>query len=93
MSPCPPLLDNWFGSTIMVIAWIGAQNTFMRVRCCVAARLEECGQRTLLLLGGCTVFGQIIGGIITFLLVDTYRLFKDVPPCQSAIEFCAIHGK
>ncbi len=92
-SPCPPLLNTWFGSTIMVISWVAAQNIFMRVRCCIAARLEECGQRVLLILGGCTMFGQIVGGLITFLCIDTYRLLKDVPECQSIPEFCLAQGK
>ena len=46
MSPCPPM-NNWLGSTIMVLAWVLTQNIFIRVRCCVAARLEECGQKVL----------------------------------------------
>ena len=65
----------------------------MRVRCCVAARLEECGQKVLLILGGCTVAGQILGGLISFLCIDTYRLLEDLPPCVTALEFCGINRK
>ena len=92
LSPCPPM-NNWLGSTIMVLAWVLTQNIFIRVRCCVAARLEECGQKVLLLLGGCTIAGQIIGGLISFLLIDTYRLFEDLPPCVRALDYCATKGK
>ena len=45
------------------------------------------------MLGGCTVAGQIIGGLISFLLIDTYRLFEDLPPCVSALDYCATKGK
>ena len=88
MSPCPPLLDHWLGSTLTVFAWVVSTCLFMRVRCCVAARLEECGQKILLTMGSFTMFGQMIGGVAMFLIVDTYRLFNDVPECQSALNYC-----
>lgn len=89
LSPCPPMIGTSHGSALMVISWIITQNAFMRVRCCVAAKLEACGQKVLLLLGGCTMFGQMIGGIITFLCIDTYRLLKDAPSCESILDYCA----
>lgn len=93
MSPCPPLLDHWLGPAFTVFAWVVSTCLFMRVRCCVAARLEECGQKILLALGSCTMFGQMIGGIMMFVLVDTYRVFNDVPECQSALSFCAARNE
>lgn len=35
MSPCPPLMDNWFGPFLTIISWIMSQAMFMRCRCLI----------------------------------------------------------
>lgn len=61
----------------------------MRIRCCVAAKLEVCGEKVLLILGGCTMFGQVFGGLISYLCIETYRLLKDAPECENIESYCA----
>jgi hypothetical protein len=88
MSPCPPMLNSWFGPFLMIFSWILTSCLFMRIRCCVASRLEESGERVLLILGGFTMFGQMIGGILMYVIVSVYNLFTDLPPCKDALSYC-----
>ena len=56
-SPCPPLLNHWMGSTLILIAWIFTWNMCERIRLCISTKLEICGEKTLLIIGGCTMMG------------------------------------
>jgi riboflavin transporter 2 len=89
-SPCPILLQSWIGPTLIITSWIIAQCLFMRIRCLIATRLERFGQRSLLILGMVTIVGHVIGGIIIYICVDTYRLFKDKPTCVDDFSYCQI---
>jgi hypothetical protein len=82
MSPCPPFLDSSLGAILSIVSWILSQTMFMRIRCLIAARLERFGQKTLLILGTFTMLGQIFGGLIIFVTVNTYDLFKSRPDCE-----------
>jgi len=88
LSPCPPFLDSWIGPFLSVISWILSQSMFMRCRCLIAARLERFGQKVLLILGVLTMFGQIFGGLIIFVIVNIYGLLKDRPACDFDISYC-----
>ena len=86
-SPCPPLLDHWFGPFITIVSWIVTQTVFMRVRCLIAARLERFGQNMLLVNGAMTQIGQMFGGLIIFFIVNIYDVFKSRPDCLTDSEF------
>jgi hypothetical protein len=88
MSPCPPLVGTALGSTLSIISWILTQSMFMRVRLLVASRLERFGQKTLLILGSLTMIGQIFGGLIIFVVVNTYELFVSKPDCVFDYSYC-----
>ena len=77
MSPCPLFMNTWFGSLFIVFAWIMTQLLFMRVRCLIATRLERFGKRALIANGALTMFGQVIGAIVIFLIVNIFKLLKD----------------
>lgn len=88
MSPCPFLVNYTIGGIIIVIIWITVTSIFIRIRCCVATKLQEGGQNILFLFGTLTIIGQIFGGILAFFIVDFYRLLKDLEPCQKASDVC-----
>lgn len=90
MSPCPPFLLSWLGPALTIISWILSQSMFMRIRCLIATRLERFGQTILLILGALTMFGQIFGGLIIFVVVNIYDLLKarDECPTQTVAEMC-----
>jgi hypothetical protein len=88
LSPCPPLVDSWFGSLLIITAWVLCQCIYMRVRCLVAARLERYGHSLLLALGFMTMMGQVIGGIIVYIIVNEYKLLKDKPACVFDYSYC-----
>jgi len=79
-SPCPPF-NNEFGGILIVFSWVFSSCLFIRVRCLTAARLEAHGQHALLIYGLITIIGQIIGGVLIYVLVDVFRLFIDKSKC------------
>jgi riboflavin transporter 2 len=87
MSPCPPFLGP-VGATLSILSWILVQSMFMRVRCLVATRLQRFGETTLLILGACTMIGQIFGGLIVYLVVNIFNLLMDKDPCVTAESIC-----
>jgi hypothetical protein len=60
----------------------------MRLRCLIATRLERFGGFTLLILGALTQGGQILGGVLMFLLINIYELFEDKPSCVFDYSYC-----
>ena len=90
LSPCPPLVKtfNELGSSLAVFSWILIECAFIRLRCKIAERLEKHGNEILLVLGFFTLLGQIIGGTIIFICVDTYTLFNDKPICATDFSYC-----
>jgi len=87
LSPCPPFLAYWFGGYLIVISWIMCSCLYLRIRCLIASTLEARGEHTLFIFGCVTIVGQVIGGMLIFLNVDVYPLFKDKPKC-SLENFC-----
>ena len=89
-SPCPPLLGYRIGGYLMVAAFVVTECIFIRVRCVSATNLEKYGQNILLLVGVVSTFGQMVGGILFYLLIDTFRLFKERPQCAYDLSYCKI---
>ena len=88
LSPCPPLIDSWFGAFLIVLAWIVIQTMFLRVRCLAAARLERFGKKMLLFFGALTMGGQFFGGIAIYIVVDIYKMLKEKPQCVFDTSYC-----
>lgn len=80
-SPTPPLMDHPIGSILIVASWILSQCMFMRVRCVIAARLERFGGSTLTLVGFFNLFGEVVGGIVIFIIVEWLRFFTEKEAC------------
>ena len=59
-----------------------------RVRCLIATRLERFGQSILIILGVMTMLGQIFGGILIFVSINIYDVFKSKPNCVFDYSFC-----
>ncbi|CAF0871496.1 unnamed protein product [Brachionus calyciflorus] len=89
MSPCPPFVNAKYnlGGYFMVLCWVLLSSILIRVRCLIATKLEKYGRNSLLIFGISSQFGQVLGGLIIFVLVDVMRLFKDKPKC-SPFDYC-----
>jgi hypothetical protein len=89
MSPCPILLNSFLGPLFAVLSWFFAQGFFWRCRYFVAARLERFGEKVLLIACGYAIVGEMIGGVIMYVLVEKLRVFVDKPECVfDKNEFC-----
>ena len=88
MSPCPFLVNYTIGGIIIITFWILVTSIFIRIRWCVATKLQECGQNILFVFGLLTIIGQIVGGVLAFVIVDVYRVFLELSPCQKASDIC-----
>ena len=81
-SPCPFFVNTSFGGYVMVVCWVLTSGFFMRVRCLIAAKLERFGEKTIFFYSCSNILGQFFGGILIFVLVEVYRLFKDRNKCD-----------
>ncbi len=81
-SPCPIFSSSPFGGYLIVICWIMSSCMFLRIRCLIATKLESNGENALFNFGMATILGQVLGGIIIFISVDIFQLFKDKPKCS-----------
>ncbi|CAF0955328.1 unnamed protein product [Brachionus calyciflorus] len=86
-SPCPPLLETTIGPILICLSWIFSQSIFMRVRCMISTRLERFGEKILMKSGSLTLLGEVVGGILIFVLVEKFRIFKDKPECVFDYSF------
>lgn len=87
-SPCPYLVDKWAGKLLIVVAWIIVQSVFMRSKCLIAARLQRFGNTYMTSFGILIMLGQLFGGILIFLLVNVFGLFKEKPLCVDDLSYC-----
>lgn len=89
LSPCPPFVNAKYnlGGYFIVVCWALMPTMFLRLRCLVATKFEAYGKNYLLIYGIFSQTGQMIGGIIIFILVDILSLFKDKPKCSPS-DFC-----
>lgn len=81
MSPCPPFINYWFGGILVVFSWVMCTCMSLRIRLLAATSLEKDGQNMLFLLGLATMFGQMVGGSLSFVSIDIYHIFKDKQKC------------
>lgn len=75
--------SNELGGYLIVACWILTSSMFMRIRCLIATKLEKYGKNMLFLIGCFTILGQVLGGLIIFILVDVLRVLKDKPKCST----------
>lgn len=87
-SPCPPLVNHWLGAPLIVTAWILTECIFIRLRCVIASKLEHYGDKTILVLGIVTLVGQMTGGVVVYVFVDIFRIFKHRPDCVFDYSYC-----
>ena len=74
--PCPPFRDDWYGSPLIVLAWILNQLLFMRIRCLASTKLEKFKKKYLLINGTLTMTGQTIGAVLMYILINVNDVFK-----------------
>lgn len=88
-SPCPILLDSALGPIFIILSWFLSQSFFFRCRCFIASRLEQYGEKALMVSAALGILGEVIGGVIMYILIDVKRLFVERPECGfDKYSFC-----
>ncbi|XP_013418036.1 riboflavin transporter 2 [Lingula anatina] len=81
MSPHPVMHSSVFGKILIVLAWVLMTAFFSYSKVMIAVLLRDEGRKALLWCGAVTQGGSFIGAVVTFLLVNVAKLFKDAPQC------------
>ncbi|KAJ8333540.1 hypothetical protein SKAU_G00415480 [Synaphobranchus kaupii] len=82
LSPCPPLLGNTFGISLVVTSWIIFTGVFSYVKVVIGSLLHEAGHTALLWCGVFIQTGSLIGALSMFPLVSIYNVFKRAQDCM-----------
>lgn len=88
MSPCPPLVGQSYGTILSTSLWVLVGCVFLRLRFLIAAKLESL-KTNMLTLGIFTLLGQILGGIVIYICIHTYKLLKEKPSCVYDFSYCS----
>ncbi|RUS70759.1 hypothetical protein EGW08_021478 [Elysia chlorotica] len=82
-SPNPPLVGMAAGTTVVVLCWILVIFFLTYTKVCIATvcRKEGQGKRALLWVGAFTQLGSLVGALVTFVLVNVYKIFIQGNPC------------
>eukprot|EP00057_Strongylocentrotus_purpuratus_P029637 XP_011684111.1 PREDICTED: solute carrier family 52, riboflavin transporter, member 3-like [Strongylocentrotus purpuratus] len=85
LSPTPPLQEQTFGQTLIVLAWIGQGLFFSYCRATIGLILRsDSGSRmSMMCFGGCTTIGTMVGAAVMFPLVNVLDIFKSFDPSQA----------
>ncbi|XP_006635990.2 solute carrier family 52, riboflavin transporter, member 2 isoform X2 [Lepisosteus oculatus] len=87
LSPCPPLLGNPVGVSLVVISWIVFTALFSYLKVVIGSLLHEAGHAALLWCGVFIQAGSLIGALIMFPLVSVYDIFQRAQDC---VDNCSL---
>lgn len=84
-SPCPILVDSWYGSMLMVCTTTlySFFTTIIKVSFAGVLRNRVQSSKFLLWFGAITQVGSFCGAIVCYPLVNTLQLFQSRYPCQA----------
>jgi len=84
-SPCPVLVDSWYGTTLMVITTTAYSffTTIIKVSFAGVLRNRVQSSKYLLWFGAITQVGSFFGAIVCYPLVNVLNLFVPRYPCQA----------
>ncbi|GFN77968.1 solute carrier family 52, riboflavin transporter, member 2 [Plakobranchus ocellatus] len=85
-SPNPPLVGITAGTTVLVLCWVLVVFFLTYTKVCIATVFRKGGRgpRALLWVGAFTQIGSLAGALVTFLLVNVYKVFTQGNPCRQA---------
>ncbi|XP_077405145.1 riboflavin transporter 2 [Vanacampus margaritifer] len=83
LSPCPLLVNDVWGSVIMVLAWIVFVLTLSYVKVIIGVVLRDEGHSALLWCGAVVQLGSLLGAVAMFPMVSVYSLFASGDPCNT----------
>ncbi|XP_030046115.1 solute carrier family 52, riboflavin transporter, member 2 isoform X1 [Microcaecilia unicolor] len=86
LSPCPPLVGNNVGVSLVVISWILFLGLFSYVKVVIGTLLHEAGHVALMWCGAAIQAGSLVGALLMFPMVSIYHLFQRTQDC---VENCA----
>ncbi|XP_005096658.1 solute carrier family 52, riboflavin transporter, member 3 [Aplysia californica] len=82
MSPDPPLVGHTSGTFLVILAWVLVVFLLTFTKVSIATVFRGEGRKALLWIGASTQVGSLCGALITFFLVNFYKLFEVGNPCR-----------
>ncbi|XP_028285959.1 riboflavin transporter 2 [Parambassis ranga] len=83
LSPCPLMVNDTAGGTIIVLAWILFILTLSYVKVIIGVILREEGHSALVWCGAVVQLGSLLGAVTMFPLVNVYGYFSSGDPCNT----------
>ncbi|KAK7505374.1 hypothetical protein BaRGS_00003536 [Batillaria attramentaria] len=80
-SPSPPLVQHSLGPFSVITAWVLVVFLLTYSKVSIATMFREEGRRALLWCGALTQVGSLVGAVVTFFLVNFYKLFQQANMC------------
>ncbi|XP_075067579.1 solute carrier family 52, riboflavin transporter, member 3-B-like [Mixophyes fleayi] len=81
LSPCPPLLHDNIGGTLIVLAWVLFVGVLSYVKVIIGIILRDEGHSALVWCGAVVQLGSMLGALTMFPLVNVYSFFQSADPC------------
>ncbi|XP_059177731.1 solute carrier family 52, riboflavin transporter, member 3-like [Physella acuta] len=81
-SPDPPLVGYISGSIITVTVWTLGVFTMTYCKVSIATEFRSEGKRALMWVGAATQAGSLVGAIVTFVLINVYKVLTVANPCR-----------
>eukprot|EP00057_Strongylocentrotus_purpuratus_P005453 XP_003731015.1 PREDICTED: solute carrier family 52, riboflavin transporter, member 3-B [Strongylocentrotus purpuratus] len=88
LSPTPPLQGQIWGQILIILAWIFQGISFSYCRATIAWILRNDGgyRVSMMIFGGCTTLGTLIGAFVMFPLINVFELFEGFNPAQGCTD-------
>uniref|UniRef100_V9KKQ5 Riboflavin transporter n=1 Tax=Callorhinchus milii TaxID=7868 RepID=V9KKQ5_CALMI len=87
LSPCPPLLREVSGDTLVVLGWISFTGVFSYLKVTLGSLLHEAGHKALIWCGVAIQAGSLLGALVMFPMVSIYQQFQASEPC---VDNCSL---
>ncbi|UJR17751.1 hypothetical protein I4U23_004649 [Adineta vaga] len=81
-SPCVPLINTIQGNILVLVIWLSTFLLLGYPRLIIANYVRAHSPNGMFWFGANVQLGALIGSVISYLLVQTFSLFKERLPCQ-----------
>ncbi|XP_077127695.1 solute carrier family 52, riboflavin transporter, member 3-B-like [Ranitomeya variabilis] len=82
LSPCPALLQDSIGGTLIVVAWVLFVGVLSYVKVMIGVILRGEGHSALVWCGAVVQLGSMVGALTMFPMVNVYVMFQTGDPCN-----------
>ncbi|KAM4687939.1 solute carrier family 52, riboflavin transporter, member 3-B-like [Discoglossus pictus] len=83
LSPCPPLLHNYIGGTLIVLGWVLFVGVLSYVKVIIGVILRDEGHSALVWCGAVVQLGSMLGAFTMFPLINVFTVFQSGDPCTN----------